>query len=438
MARITILDGDHRDDSPLQRSITALVAQLEALGHTAQVLPLRSMKLARCTGCWSCWFATPGECSIHDDIGRVHAAWLHSDLVVLASPLQAGFVSSILKTVVDRFIPMAHPYIELVHGEMMHQHRYDRLTPMGSLIEPGPRDDTEQLGVVQAWVERTAHHCREPVGLHATADEDTEVVAQRIQAFLDGGPDAARWEPIVYPEPLPMPEIPARSGPLDLLIVHGSLRAQSNTALLMERLTQAFEATPGNRVRTVKLNNSTARQRALEAFDQADLVLFAMPLYVHAMPGTVQAFFEQIEDLEPRPGRRVGFFVQQGFHESHHSRWLERHLARLPARWGAEHLGVAIRGAVEGIQVQPAWMTRKVYAHVEALGACLGQGGRFDPAVVRAMATTEHMGFWMRGMMRAMVATGFTNLHWNMKLKENDAFARRFARPLDESELGAS
>ena len=394
------------------------------------------MKLARCTGCWSCWFATPGHCAIRDDIGRVHAAWLHSDLVILASPLRAGFVSGALKTVVDRFIPLAHPYIELVHGEMMHKHRYARLTPMGSLLEPGPGDDAEQLEVVQAWVARTAHHCREPLALHATADEDAAAVAQRILAFLKGGQAAARWDPIRYPEPLPMPEPPSLEGPHDLLIVNGSLRAESNTALLMERLIQAFEATPGNHARTVKLNNSRARQQALEAFDQADLVLFAMPLYVHAMPGQVQAFFEQVELLEPRPSRRVGFFVQQGFHESHHSRWLERHLARLPARWGATHLGVAIRGAVEGIQVQPAWITGKVYAHVEALGRSLGQHGHFEPRVVRAMATTEHFGFWMRLMMHAMVATGFTNLYWNMKLKENDAFASRFARPLDEAGTG--
>ena len=63
----------------------------------------------------------------------------------------------------------------------------------------------------------------------------------------------------------------------------------------------------------------------------------------------VQAFFEQLEELPARASRRVGFLVQQGFHEAHHSRWLERHLARLPGRWGSQYLGVAVRGAVEGM-----------------------------------------------------------------------------------------
>ncbi len=35
--------------------------------HSVDCFSLSKMDLQFCTGCWSCWWKTPGKCVIHDD-----------------------------------------------------------------------------------------------------------------------------------------------------------------------------------------------------------------------------------------------------------------------------------------------------------------------------------------------------------------------------------
>ncbi len=168
--------------------------------------------------------------------------------------------------------------------------------------------------------------------------------------------------------------------------------------------------------------------------NDADLVVFALPLYVHAMAGHLKRFFELLEDAEPRPGRRVAFVVQSGFPEAHQSRWLEQYLARLPARWGATYLGTAVRGGVEGIQIQPPWMTKKLFAQITDLGAELGRSGRLDRDLVTALARGESLSSTARFFFTLAGLVGLTDFYWNKLLKENGVYKDRFARPLDSEE----
>jgi len=78
-----------------------------------------------CTGCWSCWWRTPGRC-IHKDLNEFYKEYLKADKVTIFSKLSLGFVSGNLKTLFDRLIPMALPYIEYSTGESMHLPRYDK------------------------------------------------------------------------------------------------------------------------------------------------------------------------------------------------------------------------------------------------------------------------------------------------------------------------
>jgi len=432
MSQITILDGDPAQDVAYQAALSELTQYLQQRGHTVQLLALRELTLRHCVGCFGCWVKTPGVCTIrNDDVTAIHRAWLGADLVILSSPLRAGFVSALLKTAVDRFLPLVHPYIELVQGEMAHRHRYGHLPPLGSFLAPGPRDTVADLDIAAAWIGRVAQQVREPLAFSATVADAAEATADTIHHFLTAPDEVARWGPAQFPTPLPLPAVRALDTARELLIIHGSARAHSNTSLLVEHLIEGFERHDGRRARVLKLRSPAARQTALEAVEHADLVLFAMPLYVHAMPGPVQEFFELLERLPPRSTRRVAFLVQQGFYESHHSRWLERHLARLPARWGSQYLGTVIRGGVEGIQEQPPRMTQKLFDGLKGIGETLATSARLDPAEVIALKTSEHLGFWGRLLVRGLVLTGLSTFFWKRQLKENGAWSKRFARPLD-------
>lgn len=119
-----ILNGIPSDDK--YNAIEKKIEQ-EVLNNTTdrvEYFRLRGMNINYCTGCWSCWWKTPGYCSIKDDHEMILSRFPHVDKVVFVSPIMMGYESSILKKTKDRIIPTALPYIHIYKGEMHHVQRY--------------------------------------------------------------------------------------------------------------------------------------------------------------------------------------------------------------------------------------------------------------------------------------------------------------------------
>lgn len=221
---------------------------------------------------------------------------------------------------------------------------------------------------------------------------------------------------------------------MKITVFNGSPRgAKSNTKILLAHLLEGYRSVAGAdvEVETHFLNRRSQRDVQREAFSRADLVLLAFPLYVHAMPGIVKELLEVLEPRDPADGARLAFVVQQGFPETHQSSWLTPYLARLPERLGCQEAGIAVKGGVEGIQIMPAWMTRKLYRAFADLGRDLAQHGRFDPSRVERLAQPVRLGPGRRLVYRALAVTGLTNFYWNKNLKANGAYDQRHARPYE-------
>jgi len=222
---------------------------------------------------------------------------------------------------------------------------------------------------------------------------------------------------------------------MKISVFNGSPRgAKSNTKILLEQLLAAYqnECDAPVELDVHYLNRRRQRDLQRQAFAAADLVVLAFPLYVHAMPGIVKEWLEVLEPRDPADGARLAFVVQQGFPETHQSAWLTPYLARLPARLGCIDAGIAVKGGVEGIQIQPAWMTRKVYGAFADLGRDLARQGRFDPARLLKLANPVRLGLGRRLIFRALAFTGVGNFYWDKNLKDNDAYDQRHARPYAE------
>jgi len=117
---------------------------------------LADMKISQCTGCWSCWWKTPGLCAIKDDAEPIMRAVIHSDLLVFASPVIAGFTSSLLKKLQDRLIVLLHPYIIPVQGECHHRKRYDNYPDMALLLQKEADTDKEDIEIITDIYKRLA------------------------------------------------------------------------------------------------------------------------------------------------------------------------------------------------------------------------------------------------------------------------------------------
>jgi hypothetical protein len=169
----------------------------------------------------------------------------------------------------------------------------------------------------------------------------------------------------------------------------------------------------------------------LQAFLDADEVVFAFPLYTDSMPGLVKAFLEAVAlaDRTRLHGKRVAFIIQSGFPEGIHTEALGAYLARVCDRLGFVHLGTLRKGGMEAIRMMPPQQVAKIQARFVVAGRELGEGGRFSPELIRTMAEPRTFGWKARGIVRMLGASGLINHYWNHMLKKHGAYERRFDTP---------
>jgi multimeric flavodoxin WrbA len=155
----------------------AFAKALGRAGAGVRIHALREMDIHYCTGCWSCWWKTPGLCAFKDDMTGVYPEILGADILVWASPLIIGNISALAKKTQDRFIPLLHPFIELVNGESHHRRRYPKNIDMGLIIELDAGDTQEDAEIVRHLHERLALNGRGRLRFFATTARGAEEVA---------------------------------------------------------------------------------------------------------------------------------------------------------------------------------------------------------------------------------------------------------------------
>jgi NAD(P)H-dependent FMN reductase len=226
-----------------------------------------------------------------------------------------------------------------------------------------------------------------------------------------------------------------------LMLCNGSPRGTgSNTTILMKHFIDGFTAVPGNTVEYAYLNNVKGHAAAAALCREADAVIIAFPLYADSMPAAVKDFIETLGAGRKKQARRggkpapeknppMGFIVQSGFPEAIHSRYVEKYLEKLAHRLGSRYVGTIIRGGVEGIQVKPEYLNKRLFMAFSSLGRHFGVTKEFHPITARKLAGRDRMTAVGRAVLRLFMATGLNNLYWNMQMKKNGAFERRFDQP---------
>jgi multimeric flavodoxin WrbA len=155
--RITILNGNpDASNEAFDCYIADLTSALQADQHQVTAFELRDLDIRYCNGCFGCWVKTPGECGVADASRDVCRAAIHSDLLVFASPLVMGFVSALLKKMMDKLIPLVHPYIVVDQQEAHHLARYDSYPLVGLVLEKGTGADDEDIAITSEILSRTA------------------------------------------------------------------------------------------------------------------------------------------------------------------------------------------------------------------------------------------------------------------------------------------
>lgn len=86
-------------------------------------IDLSALKIANCVGCFGCWTRTPGRCVIRDDATKVYPYIAKSDTVLYVSHIRYGGYDTVMKTMLERAIPVQQAFIRIYHGETHHVQR---------------------------------------------------------------------------------------------------------------------------------------------------------------------------------------------------------------------------------------------------------------------------------------------------------------------------
>ena len=217
---------------------------------------------------------------------------------------------------------------------------------------------------------------------------------------------------------------------MKLTIYNGSpRRKKSNSLLLINHFLEGYNSVKPQEVPVYHLAGKRDKQEQLQAFKEAETVIIIFPLYTDCMPGIVKEFIEEIAAQEYTGNKKIGFIVQSGFPEAIHSVYVERYLEKLSRRLKFEYLGTIIKGGVEGIQVMPEGMTKKLFTNFNKLGKYFAETGSFSSEIKQSLRKPYKMSKSRLFAFKALQKTGLTNFYWNGKLKEHNAFDKRFAAP---------
>jgi putative sterol carrier protein/putative NADPH-quinone reductase len=134
--KIVVFDGGPRNTkfSKTTFMVNHFCRGARSAGAEVEYVKLKDMEINSCTGCFTCWTKTPGECIFKDDMTDLRLKYRKADLIVFASPLYIFSVTGIMKNFLDRIVPNMKPYMLIENGETKHPHRYPEDRQQGFVV----------------------------------------------------------------------------------------------------------------------------------------------------------------------------------------------------------------------------------------------------------------------------------------------------------------
>jgi multimeric flavodoxin WrbA len=119
--KVLAFNGSPRKEKgATDRILQQFMKGVEEAGAKAETIYLAEKKINYCSGCFNCWVVHPGKCIYKDDMEEILRRIGEADMLVYASPVYVDGVTAQMKTMMDRNITSAQPFIEYHDGHMRH------------------------------------------------------------------------------------------------------------------------------------------------------------------------------------------------------------------------------------------------------------------------------------------------------------------------------
>ncbi len=106
--------------------LNTLLEGAKEAGAEIDLIYVEDLKVNSCRGCFTCWVKTPGQCVHKDDMVDLLTKHQMADVIILATPVFCDGMTSTLKAVLDRSIPLVHPFFEVRDDHCRHPPLGDR------------------------------------------------------------------------------------------------------------------------------------------------------------------------------------------------------------------------------------------------------------------------------------------------------------------------
>lgn len=119
-------------------------------------IDLTKLKISNCIGCFGCWVKTPGKCVIRDDAIKVYPVIAKSKKLIYVSRVRYGGYDIIMKTMLERAIPIQQAFMRVYNGEIHHIQR--NVEPKDAVIIAYGAKDAAEKKLFEKMVSRNANN----------------------------------------------------------------------------------------------------------------------------------------------------------------------------------------------------------------------------------------------------------------------------------------
>ena len=100
--------------------LTPFIEGMKKGGAEVELFYNYKLNIKPCLGEFSCWLKTPGHCIRKDDMDIIYPKISEADIIVFGTPIYVDGMTGLLKTMIDRMIPLFDPFFEIRDNHCRH------------------------------------------------------------------------------------------------------------------------------------------------------------------------------------------------------------------------------------------------------------------------------------------------------------------------------
>ncbi len=157
MLKVVAINGSPRKDKGYTATVLAPFIQgITDAGAEVELFYASKLKIKPCScGSMFCWYDSPGECCINDDMQMLYPKLRAAEILILATPVYIPLPGD-MQIVINRLVPLIEPYLEFRNSRTRARfHKNVRIQKI-LLVSTGSWWEKENFGTVVHIVEELA------------------------------------------------------------------------------------------------------------------------------------------------------------------------------------------------------------------------------------------------------------------------------------------